>query len=92
MQVQHFMYFTRLSTLESKVDNSESYPFLYQNLTFWTRLHHSNWGETLFSGTVRPRRLKPGTYVDSRQMYYVYRIQAAAVYLSLYFFICFLSN
>ena len=42
---------------------------------------------TLFSGTVRPRRLKLGTRVDSGQMYCVYRIQAAAVYLSLYFFI-----
>ena len=42
---------------------------------------------TLFSGTVRPRRLKLGTHVDSGQMYCVYRIQAAAVYLSLYFFI-----
>ena len=41
---------------------------------------------TLFSGTVRPRRLKLGTHVDSGQMYHVYRNQAAA-YLSLYFFI-----
>ena len=39
---------------------------------------------TLFSGT---RRLKIGTHVDSWQMYYVYRNQAAAAYLSLYFFI-----
>ena len=42
---------------------------------------------TLFSGTVRPRRLKLGTHVDSGQMYYVYRNQAAAPYSSLYFFI-----
>ena len=47
---------------------------------------------TLFSGTVRPRRLKVGTHVDSGQMYHVYRNQAAAIYLSLYFFIFFLSN
>ena len=33
---------------------------------------------TLFSGTVRPRRLKLGTHVDSGQMYRVYRNQAAA--------------
>ena len=33
---------------------------------------------TLFSGTVRPRRLKLGTHVDSGQMYCVYRNQAAA--------------
>ena len=40
---------------------------------------------TLFSGTVRPRRLKLGTHMDSRQMYDVYRNKAAAAYLSLYF-------
>ena len=39
---------------------------------------------TLFSGSVRPRRLKLGTHVDSGWMYCVYRNQAAAVYLSLY--------
>ena len=42
---------------------------------------------TLFSGNVRPRRLKLGTHVDSGQMYRVYRNQDAAAYLSLYFFI-----
>ena len=42
---------------------------------------------TFFSGTVRSRRFKLGTHVDSRQMYSVYRNQAAAAYLSLYFFI-----
>ena len=41
---------------------------------------------TLFSETVRPRRLKLGTDVDSGQMYCVYRNQAAAAYSSLYFF------
>ena len=41
---------------------------------------------TFFSGTVRSRRLKLGTHVDSGQMYRVYRNQAAA-YLTLYFFI-----
>ena len=47
---------------------------------------------TLFSGTVRPRRLKFGTHVDSGQMYRVYQNLAAAAYSSLYFFICFLFN
>ena len=42
---------------------------------------------TLFSGTVRPRRLKLSTHVDCGQMYYAYRNQAAAAYSSLYFFI-----
>ena len=41
---------------------------------------------TLFSGTVKPRRLKLGTHMDSGQMYCVYRNQAAAAYLSLYLF------
>ena len=38
-------------------------------------------------GTVRPRRLKLYTDVDNEWMYPVYKIQAAAIYLSLYFFI-----
>ena len=42
---------------------------------------------TFFLGTVRPRRLKLGTHLDSGQMYHVYRNQAAAAYSSLYFFI-----
>ena len=42
---------------------------------------------TLFSGSVRPSRLILGTQVDSGQMYRVYWNQAAATYLSLYFFI-----
>ena len=46
---------------------------------------------TLFSVTVRPRRLKLDTHVDSGQMYRVYRNQAAAAYSSLYSFF-FLSN
>ena len=56
-----------------------SFFFLYsfQTLNFFT----------LFSGTVRHRRLKHGTYVDSGQMHRVYRNQAAGAYLSLYFFI-----
>ena len=40
---------------------------------------------TLFSGTMRPRRLKLGTHVDSGPMYSVYHNPAAAAYLSLYF-------
>ena len=42
---------------------------------------------TLFSGTVRPRRLKLGAHMDSGWMSCVYQNQAAAAYLSLYFFI-----
>ena len=66
-----------------------AYSFLY--FLFFLSLQFSNINifVTLFSGTVRPRRLKLGTHVDSGQMYCVYRTQAATVYLSLYFFIFF---
>ena len=42
---------------------------------------------TLFSGTVRTRKFELGTLVDNGWMYRVYQNQAAADYLSLYFFI-----
>ena len=42
---------------------------------------------TLFSETVRPRRLKLGTHVDNGWMYRVYQNQTVSAYLSLYFFI-----
>ena len=41
---------------------------------------------TLFSGTLRPRRLTLSTHVNSGQMYCVYQNRAAAAYWSLYFF------
>ena len=41
---------------------------------------------TLFSGTVRPRRLKLGTHVDSGQMYHVYQNQPAVAYSFLFSF------
>ena len=41
---------------------------------------------TLFSGTMRPRRLKISSRVDSGKIYHVYQNQAAA-YSSLYLFI-----
>ena len=47
---------------------------------------------TLFSGTVRPKRLKLVTHVDSGQMYSVFWNQAVAAYLSLCFSLFFLSN
>ena len=42
---------------------------------------------TLFSGTVRHRRLKLDANVDNGWMYSVYQNQVAAAYLSLYIFI-----
>ena len=62
---------------------SSLYFFIFLSLQFSTLKFFI----TLFSGTVRPRRLKLGTHVDSGQMYCVYRIQAAAAYSSHYFFI-----
>ena len=50
----------------------------FQTLTFFV---------TLFSGTLRPRRLKLGTRLDNGQMYRMYHHQAAAAYSSLYIFI-----
>ena len=54
------------------------FPFQFSTLKFFV---------TLFSGTVKPRRLKIGIHMDSGQMYHVYQNQAAAAYSSLYFFI-----
>ena len=62
---------------------SSFYFFIFLSLQFSTL----KFFVTLFSGTMRPRRLKVGTCVDSGQMYHVYQNQAAAAYSSLYFFI-----
>ena len=62
---------------------------------FALSFHHSvtlsdeNFFITLFSGTVRLRRLKFGTQLDNGWLYRVYRNPAAAIYLSLHFFIFF---
>ena len=63
-------------------------PFI-SSLFFLSNFQMSKFFVTLFSATVRPRRLKHGTYVESGQMYRVYRNQAAGFYFSLYFFIFF---
>ena len=47
---------------------------------------------TLFSGTVRPRRLKLGTHVHSGQMYFVYWNQTAALICPFISSLFFLSN
>ena len=62
---------------------SSLYFFIFLSLEFSTLKFFL----TLFSGTVRPRRLKLGTHVDSGQMYHVYQNQVFAAYLCLYFFI-----
>ena len=61
-------------------------PFI-SSFFFLANFHTLKVFVTLFSGSVRPRRLKLGTHVDSGQLYRVYRNQAAPAYSSLYFFI-----
>ena len=65
---------------------------LYFSFFFLSKFQTLKFFLTLFSGTVRPRTLKLGTHMDSGQIYCVYRNQAAAAYLSLYFSFFFLSN
>ena len=62
---------------------SSLYFFIFLSLQFSTLWFFI----TLFSETLKPRRLKLGTHVDSGQVYQVYQNQAAAAYSSLYFFI-----
>ena len=68
---------------QSAAAYSSLYFFIFLSLQFSTLKLFV----TLFSGTVRPRRLKLITHVDSGQMYHIYRNQAAAAYSSVYFFI-----
>ena len=75
--------YTRIRLLPLICPFISSFFFLsnYQTVTIFV---------TLFSGTVRPRKLKLGTHVDNQCMYSVYRNKAT--YLSLYFgFFIFLS-
>ena len=83
--------------LGTQVDSRQMYPVYrnqaaaYSSLCFFIFLSLQfstlKFFVTLFSRTVRPRRLKIDTHMDSGQMYHVDRNQAAAAYSSLYFFI-----
>ena len=66
--------------------NAAAYLSLY-SVFFLSNFQTLKFFVTLFSGTVRPRRLRLGAHLDNGQMYRVYWNQAAAAYLSLYFFI-----
>ena len=68
---------------QAAVEYSSLYFFIFLSLQFSTL----KFLVTLFSGTVRPRRSKLGTHMDSGQMYHVYQNQASVAYSSLYFFI-----
>ena len=63
-----------------------AYSSLYFSFFFLSNFQTLKFFVTLFSGTVRPRRLKLGTHMDGGQMYPAYRNQAAAAYPSLYLF------
>ena len=69
-----------------------AYSSLYFSFFFLSKFQTLHFFVTLFSGTVRPRRLKHSTPVDNRQMYRVYRKQTAAAYWSFNFSFFFLSN
>ena len=73
----------RVYTNQAAAAYSSLYFFIFLSL----QLSNIKYFVTIFSGTVKSRKLKLGTQVDSGQMYRVYRNQAAAAYLSLYFFI-----
>ena len=60
---------------------------LFLHLSFLSNFQTLKFFVTFFSGTVRPISLKLGTHVDTGQMHRAYWNQAAAAYLSLYFFI-----
>ena len=81
--------------LDTHVDSGQMYG-VYQNLVaaaysslyfFFLQYSSIKIFVTLFSGTLRPRKLKLGAHVDNGWMCCVYQNQVAAAYLSLYFFI-----
>ena len=83
-------FFIFLSLQLSNIKNFRhifrSYLSLYFFIFFLSNFQTLKSFVTLLSGTVRPRRLKLGTHVDSGWMYRVYQNQNAAAYSSLYFF------
>ena len=73
-------------------NQAAAYLSLYFFIFFLSNFQTLKFFATLLSGTVRPRRLKLGTHMDSGWMYCVHQTQAAAAYLSLYFFFLQYSN
>ena len=61
-----------------------AYSFLY---FFFLQYSNIKVFVTLFSGTIRPTKLKLGTRVDNGWMYLVYQNQVVAAFSSLYSFI-----
>ena len=67
------------------------YPFI-SSFSFLSNSQALKMFVTCFSRTVRPRRLKLGTHMNSGWMYCVYWNQAASAYSSLFFLSPQLSN
>ena len=85
LQASSFIFdwiFVKLAGNQDSHKISDEFEFWLDRIS-----HFGEFFVTLFSGTVRPRRLKLGTHMGSGQVYHVYWNQAAAAYLSLYFFI-----
>ena len=59
-----------------------AYSSLYLFIFFLSSCKTKNIFVTFFSRTMRPRRLKLGSHVDSGQVYHVYLNRAAAAYSS----------
>ena len=88
--------------LGTHVDNGQKYRvyrkqaaaayFFISSFFFLSNFQILNFFVTIFSGTVRVRRLKLSTHMENGQMYRAYRNQAAAAYSSLYSSFFFLSN
>ena len=69
-----------------------AYSSLYFSFFFLSNFQTLTFFATLFSGTVRPGRLKLVTYMGNRWMYCVYRNHAAAFIRPFIFSFFFLSN
>ena len=93
---------SRRLNLGTHVDSGQMYHvYLNQAAAFYSSLYffiffspffkHANFPSKLLSGTVRPRRLKLGTHVDSWWMYHVYQNQAPVAYLFLFLYFFFLQ-
>ena len=68
-----------------------AYSSLYFSFFFLSKFQTLNFFVIIFSGTVRPRRLKPVIHVDNGWMYRVYRNQAAAALIRSFIFLSFQS-
>ena len=69
-----------------------AYSSLYFSFFFLSNFQTLNCFFTLFSATIRPRRLKLVTHVENGRMYRIYRNHAAALIHPFIFSFVFLSN